>query len=323
MRVKTVIYNEKEETGVFQRKRGSWYYRLKRVDELGCPHYYQQSGFSTKEEALRAKNLFLEHLIPNKTKYPRNSIIFDDLFKDFISKGVKSEHSKKKYEALYSGKLKEFKKRIFVDIPDKEFVEYLSNLDANGYSKSYISSLKKLINLLTSWYIKLVTPTNKPSDDLVITGILSGKPITKDYIKLDKVKKEVGLIGELYVIKYLKDRGITGIHHTSRIDGDGFGYDIEVHNDIIDFYIEVKSTKGSADSAFFITSNEKRILSQLGDKGNIYRVYNLKYDKSKLSLLNTDREDEFIETIVGEIIFTSLSEIENELEPVCYKCSIS
>ena len=325
----------KKSKGIFQRKNGTYFWRLKRVLENGEVVYSQKSGFKTEKEAIADLNLAKRKYNPKKCDLRKKSILFEDLFYDMLDK-VPSESSKKKYLAIYTAQLEQYKGRNFMDISDEETEEALLKLEQEGYAKSYISSIKKVYNLLLKWYIHLLDYDTELQKNVQsafeMTEILNEnfedetfkpKRISKvDFDEKTKQNKEVGLMSELFVIKFLEARGITGIHHTSRIDGDGAGYDIEVHNNSMHFYIEVKGTKGKLDNPIMLTKNEIETLKMLGEKGNIYRVYNLKYDKDKVSLFDSDRENELIESLDGEILFTSIFEIEKDLEPICYRCKI-
>jgi len=74
------------------------------------------------------------------------------------------------------------------------------------------------------------------------------------------------------------------IRHTSVVDGDGAGYDIqsfyydEEANEICDYYIEVKSTNGGINTPFFMSDNELEVARE---KGNSYSIFRLFKNKSK------------------------------------------
>ena len=98
----------------------------------------------------------------------------------------------------------------------------------------------------------------------------------------DDKNRELGLAGELQVLKYeqeyLESQGRSDlaaqVRHASQLDGDGLGYDILSYNsDESIKYIEVKTTTGSARSAFYITDNEIQFSEQLSSNYYLYRVY--------------------------------------------------
>lgn len=66
-----------------------------------------------------------------------------------------------------------------------------------------------------------------------------------DYTENSKRNSELGLKGELLVINHLQNVLGYDTIHTSFIEGDGVGYDIEaIKKDGTSIYIEVKKTKG-------------------------------------------------------------------------------
>ena len=330
-----MVEKSKVHKGIYRRKSGTFYYRFKVTFEDGTYKACQESGFESEQDALEAMDLEKRKYYPKKCDLRRIPILFDDLFFDFLNNSVDSDNSKKKYLALYLAQFKSFYKRDFMSISDNELDNFFDKLRNEGYALSYVDSIRKLNNLLIKRYIQILN-----FEDSLMIGenikdyihndrdINRGKSkrkvcVKRDYIQEYKNKSEVGLMGELFVIKYLKRQGIVGVHHTSRIDGDGAGYDIEVHNSQCDFYIEVKSTKGrNEDSKIKLTINELNTLRELGEKGNIYRVYNLRYDNTKVELYDTDREQELVDTLEGEIIFTTIAAQEKNLEPCLYECQI-
>lgn len=146
------------------------------------------------------------------------------------------------------------------------------------------------------------TKTNLPlhkENELVLTPPPSFKPRTgattskfrarkvKDYSLIDAQNRKLGLAGELLVLEFERQHLINNgcsdlaekVRHVSQIEGDGAGYDIESHTlEGTIKYIEVKTTKGSADSPFFMSSNEVNFATQHSDNFYLYRVY--EYDFS-------------------------------------------
>ncbi|EHP2599771.1 DUF3578 domain-containing protein, partial [Listeria monocytogenes] len=113
--------------------------------------------------------------------------------------------------------------------------------------------------------------------------------ITKrDYAKEAIRNTEKGLKGEYLVINYEKERLIKNpitkpyadkITHVAE-SGDGYGYDIisydinpDAPNEVIEIYIEVKTTTGNRDAAFYLSDNELNVARLKGELYRIYRVY--------------------------------------------------
>lgn len=102
-----------------------------------------------------------------------------------------------------------------------------------------------------------------------------------DYIKRAKSNTLVGNSGEEFAIKFEKWRLrdypdlADKISHVSKED-DSLGYDIiSFETDGSPRYLEIKSTLGSLDSMFYISSNELTVADSLGDKYIVLRVAQL------------------------------------------------
>lgn len=114
--------------------------------------------------------------------------------------------------------------------------------------------------------------------------------ITKrDYAKEAIRNTEKGLQGEYLVINYERDRLMKNTITKSYADkithvaesGDGHGYDIisydinpDAPNEVIEIYIEVKTTNGNRDTPFYLSDNELNVARTKGKRYKIYRVYN-------------------------------------------------
>ena len=133
----------------------------------------------------------------------------------------------------------------------------------------------------------VITADTKDFKKAVEIKIKTFRASNKDYESIDKLRRGLGLEGELWVMQYEKDRleklGIQNIvKHISILEGDGAGYDIlSVEDDgITPRYIEVKTTTGNCNQPLFYSKNEME-LSQLYRKHYyLYRVYDFK-DKNK------------------------------------------
>lgn len=109
-----------------------------------------------------------------------------------------------------------------------------------------------------------------------------------DYSANDAKNRKLGLAGELLVLEHevrlLKAAGRNDladrVRHVADIEGDGAGYDIEsftLEGELK--YIEVKTTKGAAETPFYMTSNELAFSAQHQRHFFLYRVY--EYDKDR------------------------------------------
>jgi len=102
-----------------------------------------------------------------------------------------------------------------------------------------------------------------------------------DFGERDAANRKLGLLAENIVFETEKKRLVEigrsdlaeGVVHTSVVEGDGAGYDIQSFSDDGEIiFIEVKATRGGINSAFYISPNELRF-SLLNEAQ--YRIYRL------------------------------------------------
>jgi hypothetical protein len=140
----------------------------------------------------------------------------------------------------------------------------------------------------------------KPLNTITITKAPIGKSRSKgtdketfrarkvaDYSLRDERNRKLGLSGEQLVVEYEKqklaclglDHLADAVFHTSVIEGDGAGYDIRsFKEDGSALYIEVKTTRGNAQTDFFMSINEVRFAEQHSESYCLYRLYNFDSD---------------------------------------------
>jgi hypothetical protein len=127
------------------------------------------------------------------------------------------------------------------------------------------------------------------------------KPRKVDFLLRDAANSELGLLGEKFALKFEKARLIyagkdalaDGIEHTSQELGDGTGYDIRSYEENgTDRFIEVKTTRFSRYTPFYVTPNELRVSQNCADKYNLYRVFQFK-SKPQLFISSGSIEKQF------------------------------
>jgi hypothetical protein len=105
-----------------------------------------------------------------------------------------------------------------------------------------------------------------------------------DYAAKDAKNRQLGLEGELLVLEHeinkLKEAGFpdlaSRVIHTSVVQGDGAGYDIKSFNeDGSARHIEVKSTRGSLNTDFYMSPNELKFAEKNANDFYLYRVYGM------------------------------------------------
>lgn len=150
---------------------------------------------------------------------------------------------------------------------------------------------------------------------------ITKKTIKKvDYLKKAKSNAKTGLLGEELVMEYEKNR----LNELGREDlaekikwiskeNDGTGYDIisfdidEEHN-IIEKYIEVKTTESNDNNVFFISANEINVMEKLKNQYYIYRVYNLKTKHPEVYILDYNDFKSRIELSVENYVANLISD---------------
>lgn len=167
-------------------------------------------------------------------------------------------------------------------------------VDINKVTKDYINQPIDIEPI-----IKEVTRKESlPKDKLKILNDLKMTKI--DYLKVAQVNACIGLKGEEYALKYEIERvrqlGLDSnkVKHIA-IQSDAYGYDIESidkddHGKEIKIYIEVKTTKETNDTKFFISRKEYETSKEKSSQYYIYRIYDVNSTQPKLY-----REKGFIE----------------------------
>jgi hypothetical protein len=130
-----------------------------------------------------------------------------------------------------------------------------------------------------------------------------------DYAKRDSTNRKLGLDGELLVIEFEQNRlnelGLDDLSrevvHTSVVQGDGAGYDILSFNeDGTPRYIEVKTTRGSLNTDFYMSPNEINFSEKHPDNFFLYRVYDFGSENSaKFFIIKGNVNNQLIKTPVN------------------------
>ena len=125
-----------------------------------------------------------------------------------------------------------------------------------------------------------------------------------DYALKESKNRKLGQIGEELVLKYEKDKLISHgkkdlaekIVHTSKVEGDGAGYDIKsFYEDGSIKYIEVKATRGNINTDFYMSPRELRFAELNKDSFCLYRVFDLqkKTNNGKFFIFTGDINNSF------------------------------
>lgn len=137
----------------------------------------------------------------------------------------------------------------------------------------------------------VLNETSAPTSSIKVTGKRGRSKGNKktNWAERDERNRNLGFAGEKLVVEHeiqrLTDLGLIDLaqrveHVATCSDGDG--YDVlsfDEHG--VEKYIEVKTTKQSKGTAFFISRNEVEVSRKKGDQYWIYRVYALKDSSDK------------------------------------------
>lgn len=134
----------------------------------------------------------------------------------------------------------------------------------------------------------------KPKAKLRTTGVVKGTSSSKrDYLQEAASNQSLGLAGELLVFERERlrvhaehgEEYVSRVVHVSLTEGDGAGYDIRSVRDtgsgITPYYLEVKTTSGDANTAFYISENEVNFAAANPQSFELVRVHSLGSGKSK------------------------------------------
>lgn len=122
-----------------------------------------------------------------------------------------------------------------------------------------------------------------------------------DYKALYEKRQHIGSVGETWVFEWEKRKllrkglSIDSLEHVS-LRNDTLGYDIvSINEDGSPRYIEVKTTVGKPETAFFMSENERDAMKNLKDYF-IYRLHNFDIEKGTGGILILDKKkgDEFL-----------------------------
>lgn len=146
----------------------------------------------------------------------------------------------------------------------------------------------------------LVDPPERRSKDAANEASAHALKITKiDYVAREAANQRLGRSGEEFVLNFEKARLIAAgadsladrIEHVSVERGDGLGYDIRSFEpDGMDRFIEVKTTRFSRYTPFYVTPRELEFSHQEANRYRLYRVFHYSKNPALFALAgNLDR----------------------------------
>jgi len=235
-------------------------------------------------------------------RYPENYYFYKfNMFKDFANK-VAYDYVPRmgRYENLsqYYHLCELVKQELILDQEllklHKNRIEtdcfFDSNL--NILTQDFIYAVVRHLDIVEPQERKKVTSVNVTTSQTA-TATVKQKEVDftariVNHQKKNAQNKRLGDLGELWVLQQERKRLITAgrkdlaekVDHISMSQGDGAGYDILSYNEHgNEILIEVKATKGSLHSPFYITRNELERSIRDDEKYRLYRVYNFDVDR--------------------------------------------
>jgi hypothetical protein len=150
-------------------------------------------------------------------------------------------------------------------------------------------------------------PRLRPPLGITTPGFRSRK--SPDYAARDAANRQLGRAGEILVVEHEcrwlaennRDDLAAMVRHVAALEGDGAGYDVASFAlDGAPRYIEVKTTRGPAGTAFYMTAHELEYARNHAGRYSLYRLY--EYDSqtgyAKFYVLDDKIEDGLIATPV-------------------------
>ena len=208
---------------------------------------------------------------------------------------------------------------------DQKVRNMVSHRDSNDLYKYFDYSKSGRVGILTSksmiknaiiakdeeaQYGEISKDINKIEKRKEKKRVFNSKKI--DFEGTNKRNKEIGDLGEKFVLE--TEKKILGIplsekvRHVSEEDGDGAGYDILSYTPEGEIrFLEVKTTTGGKNTAFYISENERLFLGVYKEDAEIVRVYNFDKEKCTGEIYRISGKD-FLEQI--------------SLQPIAYKAKL-
>jgi hypothetical protein len=122
-----------------------------------------------------------------------------------------------------------------------------------------------------------VPPTRQP--------LPTRRTLSINYLEREALNRSLGSAGEAFVVNFERarliqrgmDRLAAKIEHTSRIRGDGAGFDIlSFEESGVERLIEVKTTKYGRETPFFVSRNELAVSESRAALYHLYRLFDFR-----------------------------------------------
>jgi hypothetical protein len=139
-----------------------------------------------------------------------------------------------------------------------------------------VPEVDDILSVLTS------APTTAEPNRAVNQPQSRRRPFSTNYLEREARNRSLGSAGEEFVLNFERARllnlgmdALAGkIEHTSRVRGDGDGFDIlSFEESGKERLIEVKTTKYGRETPFFVSSNELVVSDSRADQYHLYRLF--------------------------------------------------
>jgi hypothetical protein len=139
-----------------------------------------------------------------------------------------------------------------------------------------VPEVDDILSVLTS------PPTTSEPDRAAQQSQVRQRSFSTNYLEREARNRSLGSAGEEFVLNFERARLLAArrealagrIEHTSRVRGDGEGFDIlSFEESGKERLIEVKTTKYGRETPFFVSSNELAVSDSRADEYHLYRLF--------------------------------------------------
>ena len=139
-----------------------------------------------------------------------------------------------------------------------------------------VPEVDDILSVLTS------PPTTPEPDRAAQQSQVRRRSFSTNYLEREARNRSLGSAGEEFVLNFERARLLSAgrealagrIEHTSRVRGDGEGFDIlSFEESGKERLIEVKTTKYGHETPFFVSSNELAVSDSRADEYHLYRLF--------------------------------------------------
>lgn len=147
---------------------------------------------------------------------------------------------------------------------------------ANADLPVVVPEVDEILSVLTA------PPEPGPGRQELEQAVRARRSFHTNYLEREARNRSLGTAGELFVLNFErarligagKERLADRIEHTSRMHGDGEGFDVRSFEESgADRLIEVKTTKYGRETPFFVSRNELRVSESRASSYHLYRLF--------------------------------------------------